>query len=147
LGVLYSIMQIVLFSSLWFSEKIKKSLGSTNYLNIPIILSLVGVVLMLFVKNKWLLFGLSVFPLAFGSARDPIFIYQLNLRIKSFNRATANAVFNFMRGFFDVPLSLLTGYLVVFGANWVFYVVIAICLLCLTVFSITKKDLLFEKSD
>ncbi len=147
LGVLYSIMQIILFSSLWFSERIKKSLGATNYLNIPVILSLVGVVCLLFVKDKWILFALSVLPLAFGSARDPIFVYQLNLRIKSFNRATANSVFNFMRGFFDVPLSLLTGYLVVFGVNWVFYVVIAICLLCLTVFSVTKKDLLFEKSD
>ncbi len=145
LGILYSSFQLFLFISLWFSEKIKKTIGAMNYLTIPVVMALIGVVGFLFVKDKWVLALLALFPLSFGTTRDPIFVYQLNLRIKSFNRATTNSVFNFMRGFFDVPISFLTGYLVVSGVNNVYFIIIAIFILCLTVFSIKKTDLLFEK--
>ncbi len=147
LGYLYAVMQIGIFSLLWFSERVKNTFGLMNFLYTPIILSLLAIVGFLIFKDKWVLYILAWFPLTFGSARDPIFVHQINLRIESFNRATTNSIFNFLRGVFDVPLNLFTGILVGININFVYLMIIFVYLACLSIFAIKPKDLMVAKDE
>lgn len=147
LGVIYFVMQSLLFSSLWFADKIQKRIGEINYIWIPQVVGVFALGLSLISENKWVLFISAVPLLLLGTLRDPIFASQIHVRIPSFNRATVVSALSIIKGFLDIPVLLLAGYLAKFDVKYVWVTGFAILILAMVLSPIYKKDIISVESN
>ena len=142
LGVFYATFQLITFVINWNFDKLEKKLSKDQIMVYPIVLGIVALFAFLVFDNKWILALASVPILVIGTVRDPIFFEQINLRIKSFNRATTTSVLNIIKSFFDIPILLLVGWLSKFGTNYGIIIGIVLFVIALVFFSFKKKDYL-----
>lgn len=141
LGIIYAIFQLLTFLSMWFFEKIDKKMTGENLLQIPVYFGIAGVVLFIFSNNLVLLSIATIISLILGTFRDPIFFEQINLRIKSYNRATTTSMLTVIRSFFDIPVLLFIGYLSNIDYSYAFYAVLVLYLISTLFFSIKRNDI------
>ena len=142
LGLIYGIFQLLTFVSSWHTDKIHAKLTSTKFLNYPVIGGLITAGVFLVTKNVWLLSISSILLMVLGTFRNPVFFEQINYRIKSFNRATTISVLNVIKGFFDVPIILLAGYLAGIDYKYSYLVISLLFAISLVFFRIDKKDII-----
>lgn len=142
LGIIYSLFQLLTFLSHWYFEKVEKVLGLRRIMNYPVLIGLVSILTFLLTKNLFVLTLATIFILIVGTFRDPIFFEQINLRVKSFNRATTTSVLNVVKSIFDIPLLLLTGFLIKFGYSYGVIIGAFLLVLTLIFFPVIKQDII-----
>lgn len=142
LGVIYSVFELLTFLSHWYFEKVEKVLGSKRIMNYPVVIGLASILTFLLTKNLFVLALATIFILILGTFRDPIFFEQINLRVKSFNRATTMSVLNVVKSIFDIPLLLLAGFLTKFGYSYGIIIGAFLLVLTLIFFPVTKQDII-----
>jgi MFS family permease len=144
LGVFYVLMEFVQFNVYWHIGVIERKLGSISILFWSVILTIASLVGVLITQNPVFLFLLFLFNIIFTSIREPVFADAVHKRISSRSRATTLSNLNAIKGFLDIPILLLAGWLASYSTNYVIMICIGICALVLVCFPIRKKDLAFE---
>lgn len=122
LGLVYTAFQGITFLTHWNTEKVQKFVGPTNFALIPQVVGLTGIILSLITTNLIILFICCVAIILVGTFRDPFFLTQMQVRIPSFNRATATSTLNTIKNIMDIPILLLIGYLASINMNYVLVV-------------------------
>ncbi len=139
LGFIYVIFQSLVFVTYWFADKIEGKISLVNFFRIPNILGLIGVLGVLLFKDKWILYVFSILPIFSGNARDPIFLAQIQQRIKSFNRATTTSSLNVITNIVNLPFLLLAGFLANINLKYPLIISLVLFLTSLVFFPIKEK--------
>ena len=141
LGVIYAIFQLLAFLSLWLSDKIQKRITGYSFFSLPVFMGIISIFVFMFSQNIWFLSVATILLMILGTVRDPLFFQQINLHVKSFNRATTMSVLNVIKSIFDIPILLLVGYLADIDFKYVYLMVLSLFVYSLFFLRIEKKDI------
>jgi len=140
-GLIYMVFQSISFLMFWNTEFVQKKVGKMNSILYPQILGLIAVIATLLTSNLAILFVSCVIIFIVGTIRDPIFLAQMQVRIPSFNRATATSTLNTIKNISDIPLLLLVGYLAKININYILIISSILFVISLIFMRIKKEDL------
>lgn len=146
LGLVYTVFQGIMFLTHWNTEKVQKFLGPVNFVLIPQVLGFVGIVLTLISSNLVIIFISCIAVILVGTFRDPFFMTQIQVRIPSFNRATATSTLNTIKNISDIPILLLVGYLASINTNYVLVVSGLLFLISILFLRIKKEEIVAQSN-
>ena len=141
LGIFYSLLHVIGFSTKWYIEKIEKIFGTVNLLQYSIVLVILSLLVAFYVDEPWIVFVAILLSIIFFDVRLPVFANFMNKRIESRSRATTLSNLNVIKGVLDVPILLISGYLVSIDLVYGFWAAIVLCLIVLIGFPIRQRDL------
>lgn len=140
LGISWAIANLCMFL---FKQYIIPSLHQsyTTYINVLNIIFLVAIAVS--AVSVW--YGLSyvslivlIFSFSIEEIRWPLYAEFFNHKSKSYNRATALSLMNFVKNIFDVPLLLVASVLISYGMIFPFFISIGLALLVVLFFKVPR---------
>ena len=113
---------------------------------VPPLIGMFSLSLIILFPVKYVLIIGTILIFSIGSARDSIFLTQIQLRIKSFNRATTTSALGVIKSVLDIPILFLVGYLVNRNVSYAFYVSLVLFAVVIVFANIKKEDILVDES-
>jgi len=143
LGAGWSFEHLVMFlinyysSRLWPKRSAEMKINILNYLTIIFVVMFLAVWYLNF-SPYLLLFIYFLFNFT-ETARWPIFSDLFNSYSKSFNRATTLSLSNIIKSILEIPMILLTGYLIVKNVAYPFYIMLFLLVIASFGFHLPKR--------
>lgn len=141
LGVFYIVFQGIEFVGGWFAGSIERKLGTTTIIFLSPVIMVVLLILAITTSQPWLIFVSLALTLSMNSLRDAMFASAINNRIHSHSRATTLSNLNVLKGFLDIPVLFLAGWLSGVSLSYPILLAIGLCLIVLVVLPIRKREL------
>lgn len=141
LAVFYFLFHASTFCSAWYLGSIERLVGAKRLFTITASVVLVGLVGILLHPPTPMLFLLYLFVIVCASIREPMFSRFLNAHIKSESRATTLSQINALKGFIDIPVLLLVGFLVNAHPDALYVIGIILCVSVLVFSPIRRIDI------
>lgn len=141
LGIFYVVFQSMEFCWNWFAREVEEWFGTARVIAISAMLMIAGFLVAVLSSSGWVVFIALAIGLSANGMREPMFAHAVNKRIHSHSRATTLSNLNVLKGFLDIPLLLLAGWLSAFSLFYPLFLAIALCLVVLVFFSIRSREI------
>lgn len=141
LSVFYFLLHVVSFLFRWYSHRLEDWFGTVRSLTFTAWATIASLIIAIFVNVPWLVFVGVLASMIFSAMRTPLFAHFMNKRIESRSRATTISSLNVIKGILDVPILLLTGWLVTIDIEYGLVVAAVLTGLVVIFFPIRQKNL------